>query len=401
MCLARTLHGHFAGERIAGRVRPVVMAHYMPWYEAQPYHAKWGWHWTMNHFRPGNLLDGRQEAASNYRPLVGLYDSSDPDAIECQIQLMKMCGIDGVFLDWYGLEDLNDYRAIHQNCQLVINTIKKAHMRFAIVFEDQTVQNLILAKKYLASEAVSRSQSMMRWLETNWFSDPNYLKLSAQPVFLVFGPQYFKDGDFASIFRSLKSQPAVFTLSNRKQSALGAFNWPVPQRGEAESWREVDRFIKDSKSWKQSVSVAYPRFDDIYQQAGVQNSYGKIFDNHGETFRKTLQQGLNSSSKILQIATWNDWGEGTQIEPSVEFGFRDLELTQHLLHPLKSDGSPYSPQDLRMPVTLYQMRKRTHGSLEVTHQLAVASDFLLAGDTQSAQRMIAHARLPLLSQPRQ
>jgi hypothetical protein len=29
---------------------------------------------------------------------------------------------------------------------------------------------------------------------------------------------------------------------------------------------------------------------------------------------------------IIQIATWNDWGEGTVVEPSREFGYRDLEL---------------------------------------------------------------------------
>jgi len=26
---------------------------------------------------------------------------------------------------------------------------------------------------------------------------------------------------------------------------------------------------------------------------------------------------------MVQIATWNDWGEGTGIEPTAEFGYRD------------------------------------------------------------------------------
>lgn len=33
---------------------------------------------------------------------------------------------------------------------------------------------------------------------------------------------------------------------------------------------------------------------------------------------------------MVQIATWNDWGEGTGIEPTVEFGNRDLLTIQRL-----------------------------------------------------------------------
>jgi len=71
-----------------------LMAHYMPWFEADPSHNRWGWHWTMNHYDPGHLVSGRRDAASRYYPLIGLYDSNDPAALERHVLMMKLAGID-------------------------------------------------------------------------------------------------------------------------------------------------------------------------------------------------------------------------------------------------------------------------------------------------------------------
>ncbi|MDP7108041.1 MAG: hypothetical protein QGH41_13225, partial [Roseibacillus sp.] len=82
-----------------------VLVHYMPWFASKPVSGHWGWHWTMDRFRPDRTgPDGRLELASHYRPLIGAYDSSDPDVLECQVLLMKFAGISGVVIDWYGTE---------------------------------------------------------------------------------------------------------------------------------------------------------------------------------------------------------------------------------------------------------------------------------------------------------
>jgi len=53
---------------LAGLVmsRPLVMVHYMPWYESKPFSGQWGWHWTMNHFDPD-----KGQLASQFHPLIG------------------------------------------------------------------------------------------------------------------------------------------------------------------------------------------------------------------------------------------------------------------------------------------------------------------------------------------
>ena len=85
LCLGRPVAGSAApAPHTGGRL---LMAHYMPWFEADPAHARWGWHWTMNHYAPAHEANGRREAASHYTPLIGLYDSNDPDVLECAVDL--------------------------------------------------------------------------------------------------------------------------------------------------------------------------------------------------------------------------------------------------------------------------------------------------------------------------
>jgi hypothetical protein len=88
-------------------VRPLLMAHYMPWYQTPPVSGYWGWHWTMEHFSPSRRDEnGRPNIASYYLPLTGPYDSSDDALLEYQVSLMRLSGIDGVIVE---LITWNDY----------------------------------------------------------------------------------------------------------------------------------------------------------------------------------------------------------------------------------------------------------------------------------------------------
>jgi hypothetical protein len=354
----------------------------MPWYQNKSVSGKWGWHWTMNHFNPDQMTDGKQQAASQYRPLIGLYDSSDPDVLEYHVQLMKIAGIGGVAVDWYGREDYNDYASNHKNTQSLINVIQKAGLKFTLVYEDQTVTQLIKGNVYPASDAVKKGRELMQWLETNWFASPYFLKIDGHPVFMVFGPQYYKDQDWVQMFAPLKTQPDFLTLMFKKGPAVGGYSWPTPQRGEEKSWDELDMFEQRAANWPLKIEVAYPRFNDIYSQAGM-TSFPPIQDYGGATYEKTLARALRSKAPIVQIATWNDWGEGTQIEPSVEFGYRDLEATQRVTH------APYSAQDLRLPFQLYELRKKSVRGAATRRKLNAISDELLAGDCAKAKRDLA------------
>lgn len=204
---------------------------------------------------------------------------------------------------------------------------------------------------------------------------------------MVFGPQYFKDDDWSKMFEGLDPQPAFFTLMFKRGPAIGGFSWPTPQQGEAKSWEELTMFNQRAKDWPVHIGVAYPRFDDIYKDAG-QSGFPTIPDDNGQTFKKTMDIALASTPIIVQVATWNDWGEGTQIEPSQEFGYRDLETLQAYRKKL-DPGFAFTDQDLRLPYELFTLRKKFHNNPSAESQLNEAANDLCAGKTQPAKAILA------------
>ncbi len=129
------------------------MAHYMPWYEGKPVSPHWGWHWTMGTFDPERKEAGQPMIASHYHPLIGPYDSGDPDVIEYHALLMKLAGIDGVVFDWYGTVEHFDYASIHRHALAFVRQAVETRLEFAVCYEDQTIPKLVEAGKLKATRA--------------------------------------------------------------------------------------------------------------------------------------------------------------------------------------------------------------------------------------------------------
>ncbi len=379
----------------AQRRPPLLMAHYLPWYEANPTNKQWGWHWTMNHFAPDRQdAKGRREAASHFRPLIGLYDSGDPDTLRCQALLMKLSGIDGVIIDWYGNENLYDYAQINRNTERLVPILHEAGLKFILCYEDQTVPKLIEAKRFTADEAVAHAQRLMRWIQEHYFRSPVYYQQEGRPVLLSFGVSYYNDDQWNQIFSVLPKKPLYFSEHERRAptAAAGAFDWPQPNGGSPQALKAWERFYTNTPKGQPFIPAAFPRFQDIYAQANVHPSWGSIDDQNGRTYTNTLSRALKSDAALIQLVTWNDWGEGTQIEPSVEFGYRDLEATQRLRKPYLTKGFPYTAQDLRLPVEWYLLRKKYATDKAISARLADFFPLVVNGRMAQARALLAKYR---------
>ena len=201
----------------------------------------------------------------------------------------------------------------------------------------------------------------------------------------MFGDTYYKDAEWNEVFAPLAVKPLLVVENDRRRAPLasaGAFDWPGAQK-------EQDAFYARAEGWPFFIPDAFPRFDDFYKDAGVQPGYPKIDDKIGQTYRQTLARALQSKASIVQIATWNDWGEGTQIEPSVEFGYRDLEATQELRKTYWKTPSLYTSADLRLPVLWYNLRKNSAGDAKVSKALAQVFPLVANGKMDEARRILA------------
>ena len=123
----------------------------------------------------------------------------------------------------------------------------------------------------------------------------------------------------------------------------------------------------------------------MYEQAGVQASYAEIEDNDGETFRLSADEAGLARGQIVQVATWNDWGEGTQIEPSIEFGYRDLESIQSFRKKHVEKNFQVEKEALRLPRRLLALRQALDGRDAALDQIAKQ---LSAGTVKKAEEIL-------------
>jgi hypothetical protein len=91
---------------------------------------------------------------------------------------------------------------------------------------------------------------------------------------------------------------------------------------------------------------------------------------------------MKSNASYIQLPTWNDYGEGTIIEPTREFKYGYLITLQ------KELGVPYGESSLKRIALLYALRKRYKNNPEVLAKLNLAFQEMAALDEQKADQLM-------------
>jgi len=379
--------------------RPLFLAHYMPWYQSPEVTGSWGWHWTMEHYSPYTRDEnGRRNIASHYTPLTDAYDSQDTDVLEYQVLLMRLSGIDGVIVDWYGTENFRDYRVNNLGTLAISEQIQRANLQFAVAYEDATVRFMVDGNHIAEDETLAHGQEMMEYAAETWMSQDNYVSHNGQPLMFVFGPQYYRDPAlWDTMFENIEPTPALVTLDGHLDwAALASYPWPpMNLSGGAELFPAVleshmERFYLNAQRGDPELIVgsAFPAFHDIYEEAGVRGSYGYLDPQDGQTFRDTLRWALDANAGIIQLVTWNDYGEGTIIEPTEETGYQYLEIMQETRRSLDSDFT-FTADDLRLPLQIFELRKAHPDDEAINATLDEIFDAIINNDLETARELLA------------
>jgi hypothetical protein len=360
----------------------------MPWFQ------KYGFHWQQGgaKFDPAQVLPGgRANIASHYYPFTGNYDSADPAVLDYQLALMKMSGIDGVIFDWYGITEGVDYKPIHDATLVMIETLKKRGMKYAVCYEDQSVKHLIEFGIVPKTDGKAVAKQTFDWMGKNWFADGEYVKIEGRPLVLCFGPQYFyQKSEWDEIWSGLKDRPFFIDLDGRTNWADGTKNWSPMHLSSSGKLAipslvsYLNDFYRKQEQKPFVVGTAFPEFHDIYAQAGGQ-SYGFLDYSNGETFKLTWTAALRARADVIQIQTWNDYGEGTIIEPTIERGYASLEYAQDRRVEWEPDF-PFNYSDLRIPIELYKILANEKATDAQKKQIAAVYDLIFAGDAQGMRQ---------------
>jgi hypothetical protein len=384
--------GGAAPEREA---RTLLLMHYMPWYTTPEFRAEWGGHWTgwEQQHDPSTLgEDGLPDIWSHYHPLIGTYDSTDERVVECQLLQMKLAGVDGVIADWYGISDLHDYDENHAGTEVLFAVAGRLGMDFAACFEDRTVEELVKNDRLEASAVESHLADTFRWMDEHWFGADHHVRVDGRPLLLNFGPIYVKDSAvWDGALGSVSPRPLFFALHHlwQKCGADGGFTWVHQKVWEGDPDREeIERRLEHeytyfSKDPEKMIVSALPGFHDIYE-----HSYGHIDHRGGATLRESLEFCVDGDWPIVQLVTWNDYGEGTIIEPTHEFGYLFLEIIQDVRRRELGDEFTFTKDDLRLPARLLALRRAGDAPRTLLDRIA---RLLADGDCDRAREMLDRA----------
>ena len=356
-----------------------IYMHYMPWFETKESSGdgQWGYHWKMANKNPDIITNGKREIASHYYPLIGPYHSGDKDVIENHLLLMKYAGIDGILIDWYGTFDVNDYRMVRENTEQLVAMLDKVGLEYAIVYEDRFLQNVVNAGK--TPTVISAAKTDFAYLERYFFNTPNYIKINNKPLLLNFGPITLQTPEqWTNAFSNLTTKPTFLTLwhesSEAGSNASGEYAWVYQDNSHLSNF-----YTNNLPNLSIAMGSAYPGFKDFYAQGGGGDPIGwTIEHNNGATLDETLNLAKNANLNYLQLITWNDFGEGTMIEPTVEFQYSFIEKIK-TFSGVQNQGNFFSEIS-----KLYNLRKQYKGNASVQKKLDVAFNYFVSMQGEKA-----------------
>jgi hypothetical protein len=260
----------------AGPPRSAIF--FYPWYSNVRHDGGYA-HWTQGGHQPPFDL------ASQFFPARGAYSSSDPRVLREQMRDIAAAGVDEVVSSWWGPGSREDLRL-----PAVIRTAKRFNLRVGVQLEpyaDRTVASVGADLAYLRSLGV-RDVYVYRsndFAAEDWWTvtrAPNGMRLIAQTNRVGFAARAGFAGFYT--YDILLYDGAKFDRFCSQARKLGILCAPSVGPGYEATAATGDTRVK-------------PRLD-------------------GGTYDSMWRAANDAGADIVTITSYNEWGEGTQIEPA-------------------------------------------------------------------------------------
>jgi hypothetical protein len=250
------------------------------------------------------------------------YDSAQSDQVNRQIEDMVSRGIDGVIIYWTGASGNGD--SAHTNTaamEIMKAAEQQQNFQFAIQEDKQALQACAAA----GCDLTAALAGDLQYVAKVFFISPAYMTIDGRPVLFFFGLEAYKDSiNWDTIRASVPGNP-LFVFRNsvgfEYVASDGSFAWPVIDKLDPNDigLKYLDNFYQVAGGYSHAVSIGstYAGFNDQLASWGSGRAINRnCGDTWLQTFNKATQYPDNFSA--LQLVTWNDYEEGSQIEPGID-----------------------------------------------------------------------------------
>ena len=247
------------------------------------------------------------------------YNSDDATQVKRQIDDMVSRGIDGVIVDWYGPNN-----SIDDATRMVMHEAEKhSEFSFAIMIDAGAIG-------WNPCNGCSPQQvliNLLQYVEKTYFPSSAYLNIGGQPILTNFNVDNQYAVDWQGANAQLKTPPRFIFQDNTgftHSMSDGSYSWVMPWAGDY-GLGYLENFYYTGLSFAnlETVGAVYKGFNDQLASWGSNRS---IDQQCGKTWLKTFSE-INSiynqgtQLPYLQVVTWNDYEEGTEIESGIDSCF--------------------------------------------------------------------------------
>jgi hypothetical protein len=257
------------------------------------------------------------------------YHSWDPAVIQQHVAQIASAGIDGMVVAWYGPQEENNQT--ETNFRMILDQAA-ANGTTALLSVDlgssawfKSTQEIIDGLNYALSAHAQH---------------PAYFRLNGRPVFFFWFQGRYSMSDWAAIRQQVDpDHNSIWIAEGAALDALPTFDglhmytisWSSNVSATESQWAGSTR--SQGGLW---VATAMPGWDNTYTQQSERYIRER---QDGAFYRETFSAAAASAPDVILITSWNEWWEGTHIEPSNNYGDFYLNLTRDLIGEYKSSGA--------------------------------------------------------------
>ncbi len=277
-----------------------ILAYYFPWYETSDWAG-------------GKMSD---------LPST-LYSSGDDATIARHLQQARDSGLTGFICSWFGPQEPR----LTDRCNRLLAAT--AGSDFSITISPDQAADFTGSLK--TPEGMAAALVYMR---DNWMSSPNWLKIQGKPAIVFWNPTSFGSvAQWQALRQAVDPGHSWYWIGEGVDfSYLDAFDalhffditWAAnPADALASYARKLADYNKRNGQTRAFIATVMPGYDDLLVRNGHQRDRA-----NGDYYRKSWQAALDRKADIVIVTSWNEWFEGSQIEPSQKYGSLYLDLTR-------------------------------------------------------------------------
>ncbi len=258
------------------------------------------------------------------------YNSDDPSVIQRQVAEAQSAGIDGFELNWWGPGNRTD-----ANLQTLLRVARAAN------FKVSAYVDLNGPSFNSPADVVSALSHLKRY-----FTDPAWFQFQGKPFVAFYNVAKFDPSAWTSILGQVDPGRQAFWMAEGiDMRYLDAFDgihpfsvaWASDPAGQLAKFAGWVR----QHPGKVFMPTVMPGYDDTRLGRG---SAGFAVDRQGGAYYSKLWQGaIAVQAPLVNITSWNEWLEGSQIEPSRGYHDLYLQLTKQWSDVYRGGGASSQP----------------------------------------------------------